>query len=492
MALDLLDDVAEVSGLPAPTRGVDDTVTVLMPTSPIPSHPSLDIISETVASVRDRLPGAEIVTSFKRLSDAMETANKTLSVSQVRMLKAAIAIGAVGAAGTAAVVGVAALGAAVIANSAAADDWNHDLEALGLNLDKVGTEQVNRAAAAIDAMGAVTKGFGVAIANAVGPEVELLGTRMVALGLASIDSFNNMAKGEGIMLRLADIASGVLTEALTSPLTLFSLFPRIFGTLADKIGLTNDVAEETSRILEGLQDRVQARLTPAIVAYVKEGMEPLIAATDDYMGRAGELVGTQTALNQKARDGATAVEEVTVAVTEAAAAWELYRLKAVGANEEVLKSTDKTAKGTAALSDYAARSQKEDVKAVRDATIQALEEEGAVRAQQVAFGLSVATQAADATLALVQMVAGESSKAALAAFLIQKAAALASIGVATAEKIRTAMQSREFAEGDTKLKLTCSIGVAGFPGTGERTRRRHNGPRCPPCRRTRLARRRCA
>jgi len=61
MALDLLDDVAEVSGLPAPTRGVDDTVTVLMPTSTIPSHPSLDIISETVASVRDRLPGAEIL-----------------------------------------------------------------------------------------------------------------------------------------------------------------------------------------------------------------------------------------------------------------------------------------------------------------------------------------------------------------------------------------------------------------------------------------------
>lgn len=59
--LDLADDVAAVSGMVAPTRGVDDLVTVLMPTSPIPSHPSLDIISETVASVRDRLPGAEIL-----------------------------------------------------------------------------------------------------------------------------------------------------------------------------------------------------------------------------------------------------------------------------------------------------------------------------------------------------------------------------------------------------------------------------------------------
>ncbi len=69
MALDLLDDVAEVSGLPAPTRGVDDTVTVLMPTSPIPSHPSLDIITETVASVRDRLPGAEILIMADGVAD---------------------------------------------------------------------------------------------------------------------------------------------------------------------------------------------------------------------------------------------------------------------------------------------------------------------------------------------------------------------------------------------------------------------------------------
>lgn len=58
---DLLDDVAAVADLPPVDRGVDDLITVLIPTSPIPSHPSLDIISETVASVRDRLPGAEIL-----------------------------------------------------------------------------------------------------------------------------------------------------------------------------------------------------------------------------------------------------------------------------------------------------------------------------------------------------------------------------------------------------------------------------------------------
>ena len=72
MVVDLLDDVAEVSGLPAPTRDVNDLITVLMPTSPIPSHPSLDIITETVESVRDRLPGAEIMLMADGVADDMD------------------------------------------------------------------------------------------------------------------------------------------------------------------------------------------------------------------------------------------------------------------------------------------------------------------------------------------------------------------------------------------------------------------------------------
>ena len=36
----LADDVAGLSGLPAPVRDVDDLVTVVMVTSAIPSHPS--------------------------------------------------------------------------------------------------------------------------------------------------------------------------------------------------------------------------------------------------------------------------------------------------------------------------------------------------------------------------------------------------------------------------------------------------------------------
>lgn len=42
-------------------------ITVLIPVSPIPSHPSTEVIDQTVASVRDRLPDAEIIIMFDGL-----------------------------------------------------------------------------------------------------------------------------------------------------------------------------------------------------------------------------------------------------------------------------------------------------------------------------------------------------------------------------------------------------------------------------------------
>lgn len=68
--LDLLADVAAVADLPEPDRSVDDMVTVLIPTSPIPSHPSTDVIGETIASVREWLPTAEIVVMVDGVAEA--------------------------------------------------------------------------------------------------------------------------------------------------------------------------------------------------------------------------------------------------------------------------------------------------------------------------------------------------------------------------------------------------------------------------------------
>ncbi len=70
--LDLLDDVADMSGLPTETHDVDDLITVLMPTSPIPSHPSTEVIDETLCSIRERLPRAEVLVMCDGVSPAYE------------------------------------------------------------------------------------------------------------------------------------------------------------------------------------------------------------------------------------------------------------------------------------------------------------------------------------------------------------------------------------------------------------------------------------
>lgn len=60
LAWKLADAIGILSGS-TPTREGQDAITVLIPTSPIPAHPSIDVLAETLASVRERLPHAEIL-----------------------------------------------------------------------------------------------------------------------------------------------------------------------------------------------------------------------------------------------------------------------------------------------------------------------------------------------------------------------------------------------------------------------------------------------
>lgn len=64
----LEDDIEIMSGL-QPPRGI----TVLIPTSPIPSHPDTSIIEETVKSVRDRLPDSEIIVMCDGVRDEQKS-----------------------------------------------------------------------------------------------------------------------------------------------------------------------------------------------------------------------------------------------------------------------------------------------------------------------------------------------------------------------------------------------------------------------------------
>ena len=61
MRQDLLEDLRRLGVWSAPEMVVNENITVLIPTSPIESHPSTHIIEETIASVRHHLPDAEII-----------------------------------------------------------------------------------------------------------------------------------------------------------------------------------------------------------------------------------------------------------------------------------------------------------------------------------------------------------------------------------------------------------------------------------------------
>lgn len=68
------DTVRDLAGIEAKPMGVSDLVTVLIPTSPIPSHPDLKIITETIESIRAHpaLTDAEILVLCDGVRSAQE------------------------------------------------------------------------------------------------------------------------------------------------------------------------------------------------------------------------------------------------------------------------------------------------------------------------------------------------------------------------------------------------------------------------------------
>lgn len=60
-ARQLDEHVRAVSGIPSEPSGPDDLITVIIPTSPVPANPDITHIIDTIDSVRERLPLAEVI-----------------------------------------------------------------------------------------------------------------------------------------------------------------------------------------------------------------------------------------------------------------------------------------------------------------------------------------------------------------------------------------------------------------------------------------------
>lgn len=84
LATNLAADLAEL-GAPATDRGPG--ITVLMPTSPIPSHPDTAVIEETYASIRARLPAAEVIVMFDGVRSEQYERRREYEEYQRRVLR---------------------------------------------------------------------------------------------------------------------------------------------------------------------------------------------------------------------------------------------------------------------------------------------------------------------------------------------------------------------------------------------------------------------
>lgn len=73
MVYNLEEDVKQLSGkYIVKSADTDDLITILIPTSPIPSHPSIDVLEETIRSIRVRLPYSEIILMFDGVREQQE------------------------------------------------------------------------------------------------------------------------------------------------------------------------------------------------------------------------------------------------------------------------------------------------------------------------------------------------------------------------------------------------------------------------------------
>lgn len=79
--------IREVSKMPAPVSSrVEDRLTVVIPTSPIPSHPSTDIFEQTMLSVRENVREAEVIVLIDGVRPEQEDRRKAYDLYVQRLL----------------------------------------------------------------------------------------------------------------------------------------------------------------------------------------------------------------------------------------------------------------------------------------------------------------------------------------------------------------------------------------------------------------------
>lgn len=415
------------------------------------------------------LPGSGVVTVFKKLADAQEQINETGTPAQVAMLNQAIAMGKVVAVGAVAVAGVLAVGAAMAAATVKAAEWNDELAAVGLNLDAQATAKLKESAAAVTATGTAFKALAVTATTTFAPAVEGVSLVLGSMALQIRDGYQHdlpyyAIQIEGVTRKLN--AQATATAALTAALDIQKRQLEIQGDLsraddALRAKLIDQTRQERMARLDGV-DAIKAegaeklRVIEEEYRAVNQFGKASVATTEAYENARAEIIKTteakirdergktvaktaeeQSKLFQRFVEGNQAEQDAIDKTTAAAVKLreEQEKKAAVDAVKEVTDAYEDEAKTIAAIH---ALEQKEAADAAK-----AMEEK-AKQAQDswVASFDTIADSAEQLSEMMIKSSkrSGDAAeKAAVVAFVIQKAAGLASVAIRTSEAIMAAM-----------------------------------------------------
>lgn len=417
------------------------------------------------------VPGATIIGDLKNLSESFAKIEAG-GAGAATFAAGAIAITGVAAAAAAAAAAVIGIGSAIVGAVAAADDWNEELAALGWNLDAIGTEKVNAAAASIDAVGSAAKVGGVALATVFGPSMQAAATQLVALELAGIDAFNTMASGTTAVDILAEAVATGLVESVFVGVTALEKFAEVILKFPGSNGVIGTMAKGLVSLREEIQDLKDdaiAGLTERLKEQGEEGWTKLTAYTADYMALAEELVGAQKDLNDETRRGTTEAEEYADALKRVNEVQDRLNVADNLRIEAIAETMGAEADaGQAFVDAYDLRIDtvtdfEDDVTAsIQRITAKELRSLDERRKAQQSYARTVGAvlqNSADAAVGLINLVGGETDKSARRAFAVTQAAAVGSAVVNTFVGITSALA--EPVPTPIKYANAIAIGVAG-------------------------------
>ena len=180
---------------------------------------------------------------------------------------------------------------------------------------------LDRANAAIDALGVVVRSAVLTLGTEFAPAVEKAATVTLKLGLMALDAFNAFSSGHDVLKELAVFLGKGLIQAMTLPISGFMNMVEVMGDLASALG-----AEELCGAVSAFADKwdtftegIARAGVDVVFDATGSALEGLAISTTDYDARVEALIGSMSGLSSQTRQATADVEDYSAALAAVAA-----------------------------------------------------------------------------------------------------------------------------------------------------------------------------